>query len=125
MRELQTVHKIQPINLRYLPKSAIFQRKWLITNMLKKERNINNSEIRFIKFSFHLQQTPRPRHKKQSNYVVEQSSFPPNRFVSAQNWSLSWSKMDRWKPGSSRFTMNNIAPKLQKCWTYEIAFKMI
>ena len=25
---------------------------------------------------FHLQQTPQPRHKKQSDYVVEQSSFP-------------------------------------------------
>ena len=25
----------------------------------------------------------------------------------------------------SRFTMNNIAPKLQKCWTHKIAFKII
>ena len=25
----------------------------------------------------------------------------------------------------SRFAMNNIAPKLQKCWTHEIAFKII
>ena len=25
----------------------------------------------------------------------------------------------------SRFTMNNIAPKLQKCWTHKIAFKSI
>ena len=25
---------------------------------------------------FHLQQTPQPRHKKQRDYVVEQSSFP-------------------------------------------------
>ena len=25
----------------------------------------------------------------------------------------------------SRFTMNNIAPKLQKCWTHKIAFKPI
>ena len=24
-----------------------------------------------------------------------------------------------------RLTMNNIAPKLQKCWTHEIAFKII
>ena len=29
-----------------------------------------------IKPGFHLQQTPRPRHKKQSDYKVEQSSFP-------------------------------------------------
>ena len=29
-----------------------------------------------FKPGFHLQQTPRPRHKKQSGYVVEQSSFP-------------------------------------------------
>ena len=28
-----------------------------------------------LKPGFHLQQTPRPRHKKQSDYVVEQSSF--------------------------------------------------
>ena len=25
----------------------------------------------------------------------------------------------------SRFTMNNIAPKLQKCWRYKISFKII
>ena len=25
----------------------------------------------------------------------------------------------------SRFTINNIAPKLQKCWTHKIAFKII
>ena len=25
----------------------------------------------------------------------------------------------------SRFTMNNIAPKLQKCWIHKIAFKII
>ena len=25
----------------------------------------------------------------------------------------------------SRFTMNNIAPKLQKCWTHKIAFKIL
>ena len=29
-----------------------------------------------LKPGFHLQQTPRPRHKKQSDYVVKQSSFP-------------------------------------------------
>ena len=29
-----------------------------------------------LKPGFHLQQSPRPRHKKQSDYVVEQSSFP-------------------------------------------------
>ena len=29
-----------------------------------------------LKPGFHLQQTPRPRHKKQSDYVLEQSSFP-------------------------------------------------
>ena len=29
-----------------------------------------------VKPGFHLQQTPRPRHKKQSDYVLEQSSFP-------------------------------------------------
>ena len=29
-----------------------------------------------VKPGFHLQQTPRPRHKKQSDYVIEQSSFP-------------------------------------------------
>ena len=28
-----------------------------------------------IKPGFHLQQTPRPEHKNQSDYVVEQSSF--------------------------------------------------
>ena len=27
--------------------------------------------------------------------------------------------------GISKFTMNNIAPKLQKCWTHKIAFKII
>ena len=34
---------------------------------------INNAET--VKPGFHLQQTPRPRHKKQSDYLVEQSSF--------------------------------------------------
>ena len=29
-----------------------------------------------LKPGFHLQQTPQPSHKKQSDYVVEQSSFP-------------------------------------------------
>ena len=29
-----------------------------------------------LKPGFHLQQTPRPRHKKQSDYVLEQLSFP-------------------------------------------------
>ena len=29
-----------------------------------------------FKPGFHLQQTPRPRHNKQSDYVVEQSCFP-------------------------------------------------
>ena len=29
-----------------------------------------------IRPGFHLQQTPRPRHKKQSDYVLEQSSLP-------------------------------------------------
>ena len=48
---------------------------------------------------FHLQQTSQPRHKKQNNYVAEQPSFPTNRFVLAQNWSLSWSKLALWKPG--------------------------
>ena len=32
---------------------------------------------RAIKPGFHLQQTPRPQHKKQSDYVVEQSFLPP------------------------------------------------
>ena len=39
-----------------------------------KENAVGNSII--LKPSFHLQQTPRPRHKKQSDYVLEQSSFP-------------------------------------------------
>ena len=30
----------------------------------------------FLIPGFHLPQTPRPRHKKQSDYMVEQSSFP-------------------------------------------------
>ena len=30
----------------------------------------------FVKPGFHLKQTPRPRHKEQSDYLVEQSSFP-------------------------------------------------
>ena len=29
-----------------------------------------------FKPGFHLQQTPRPQHKKQRDYVVEQPSFP-------------------------------------------------
>ena len=29
-----------------------------------------------LKPGFHLQQTPRPRHKKQSDYLIEQSSLP-------------------------------------------------
>ena len=32
--------------------------------------------IFIIRPGFHLQQTPRPRHKKQSDYVVEQPSLP-------------------------------------------------
>ena len=32
--------------------------------------------LNIVKPGFHLQQTPRPRHKKHSDYVVEQSSFP-------------------------------------------------
>ena len=31
---------------------------------------------KLTKSGFHLQQTQRPRRKKQSDYVVEQSSFP-------------------------------------------------
>ena len=27
--------------------------------------------------------------------------LPTNRFVLAQNWSLSWSKLALWKPGST------------------------
>ena len=48
-----------------------------------------------VKPGFHLQQTPRPRHKKQSDYVVEHSSFPltANCFVLTQNWSFSLSKL--------------------------------
>ena len=39
--------------------------------------NSNEAKRSFtVKPGFHLQQTPRPRHKKQSDYVVEQSSFP-------------------------------------------------
>ena len=34
------------------------------------------SNLLTVKPGFHLQQTPRPRHKKQSDYVLEQSSFP-------------------------------------------------
>ena len=43
--------------------------------------------ILFFKPAFHLQQTPRPRDKKQNDYVVEQSSFPLI--------ALSWLKIGR------------------------------
>ena len=52
-----------------------------------------------LKPGFHLQQTPRPRHKKPSYYVVEQSSFFPLIAVLTQNSSLSWSKLALGKPG--------------------------
>ena len=52
-----------------------------------------------LKPSFHLQQTLRPWHKKQSDYVVVWVVIlPTNRFVLAQNWSLSWPKLAQWKP---------------------------
>ena len=38
------------------------------------EKSYHNTKVMngvFIKPGFHLQQTPRPRHKKQSDYVVE------------------------------------------------------
>ena len=46
--EFQTVHKFQPINIRYLL-NLHFVKKWLISNMLKHTRNTNNSGIRFYK----------------------------------------------------------------------------
>ena len=38
--------------------------------------DLKEHHIIIIKPGFHLQQTPRPRHKRQSDYLVEQSSFP-------------------------------------------------
>ena len=49
-REFQTVHKIQPINIRYLPNLQFFK-KWLISNMLKHTRNTNNSGIFISRFT--------------------------------------------------------------------------
>ena len=43
---------------------------WMIV-----ETEVNQNHHK-LKPGFHLQQTPRPRHKKQNDYVVEQSSFP-------------------------------------------------
>ena len=74
MREFQAVHKVQPINIKMFSKSAIFKRKWLIT---QKCSSIQGAQI-----------------------TVE------SVFI-------------------GRFTVNNIAPKLQKCWTPKIAFKII
>ena len=50
MCESQTVHKIQPINIKYLLNLQCLE-KWLITNMLKHTRNTNNSGIRFSRFT--------------------------------------------------------------------------
>ena len=66
----------------------------LFTNFrLRPNRYVKRGII--LKPGFHLQQSPRPRHKQQSDYVVEQSSFP----LIALFWSLSWSKLASWKPG--------------------------
>ena len=72
-REFQTVHKIQPINIRYLP------------------------NLQFLKENGSYQRCS----SIQGTQVAVESVF------------------------ISRFTMNNIAPKLQKCWTHKIAFKII
>ena len=55
---------------------------------MKKSMNHHHLSLyrKLTKSGFHSQQTPRPQHKKQSDYVLEQSSFPQNRFVLAQNW---------------------------------------
>ena len=61
----------------------------------------------FLMPGFHLQQTPRPRHKKTKQLWL--SSHPStNRFVLTQNLSLSWSKLVLWKPGLSANDMRNI-----------------
>ena len=38
--------------------------------------SLGHGRKHMLKPGFHLQQTPRPRHKKQSDYVLQQSSFP-------------------------------------------------
>ena len=48
-RLFETVLKIHPVNIRYLPNLHFLKRKWLITNILKHTRNTNNSGISFYK----------------------------------------------------------------------------
>ena len=60
----------------------------------------------------HLQQTPRPRHKKQSDCVVEQSSFPLI--------ALFWLKIGRcrgrnWLYGNQDFVRLSLVPKSCLC----------
>ena len=65
--------------------------------MLKHTRNTNNSGIRFYK----------------QNGLYQTCS------------SIQGTQITVGFVFISRFTMNNIAPKLQKCWTHKIGFKIV
>ena len=60
-------------DLKYLLTTCFF---WFGRKSRQHPQMTNMNWFDTLKPGFHLQQTPRPRHKKQSDYVVEQSSFP-------------------------------------------------
>ena len=47
-----------------------------LTDSYDNRRPLTTLTLTTFRPGFHLQQTPRSRHKKQNNYMVEQSSFP-------------------------------------------------
>ena len=71
------ISKLSPVTLRLMILAFCFRSTFLRD---QNDQHVNDDLIAVnasaIKPGFHLQQTPRPRHKKQSDYVLEQSSFP-------------------------------------------------
>ena len=71
-------------------------------------------------FMRHPQYDTRQTHQK---FKTLQNTRSSSCEVLCRLWHLSHTLME--SVFLSRFTMNNIAPKLQKCWTHKIAFKII
>ena len=69
-----------------------------------------------LKPGFHLQQTPRPRHKKQSDYVLEQSSLPLIALFwlkigrcRGRNWLKAWFPLSQLRPRQRPISSQNKA----------------
>ena len=78
-----------------------------VTNKLNVSHTFNT------KPSFHLQQAPRPQHKKQSDYWLNSHPSHLSLCFESENWSLSWSNLALWKPGFKHHptTENNDSDK--------------